>query len=105
MFILPANIMLFYIRDLSIPEYQYPPEVLGSILWGFSRATVVTIMIILEGFLMARHNDNICLYLSLSTYQTEAILMLMFFFFNFNFNLKIYPNDSFKWNKQEHSKM
>lgn len=54
---------------------------------------------------MGRHNDNICLYLSLSTYQTEAILMLMFFFFNFNFNFKIYPNDSFKWNKQEHSKM
>ena len=53
---------------------------------------------------MARHNDNICLYLSLSTYQTEAIL-IMFFFSNFNFNLKIYPNDSFKWTKEEHSKM
>ena len=104
MYTLPANIMLFYIRDSSIPEYRYPPEVLGPILWGYSRATCGNDHDILEGFLMARHNDNICLYLSLSTYQTEAIL-IMFFFSNFNFNLKIYPNDSFKWNKEEHSKM
>ena len=47
---LPANIMLFYIRNLSIPGYQYPTEVLGPILWGYSRATVVIIMIFWRAF-------------------------------------------------------
>lgn len=42
--------MLFYIKDLSIPEYWYPPEVLGPILWGYSRATVVIIMIFWRAF-------------------------------------------------------
>lgn len=98
------QILLFYIRDLSIPEYQYPPGSQDLILWGILKSNCGNNHDILEGFLMA---DTMITYAYILVFQPirQKLFSCSCFLFNFNFNLKIYPNDSFKWNKQEHSKM